>query len=199
MELGRLDPRAGLAQWSALFARKPASSRMTISTSWGWLAWEAVDSEAAHLARLAASTPAPVLVEIAVGDHDSQEVRSAPTPGRPRRDRRLECADRLAPRWSRRRLTRVNVHVWLHQSDVAEDNDAPGGIPVGQPPEFCEAAYQLRRTLWALATDRADDPRAALAGMSHYASSVLELIEARERVRRADAVLVAPPAPPLIV
>jgi hypothetical protein len=64
-------------------------------------------------------------------------------------------------------LTWVNVHVWLHQSDVAEDNEAPGGIPVGQPPEFREAAYQLRRTLWTLATDRADDPRAALAGMSH--------------------------------
>jgi hypothetical protein len=55
---------------------------MTISTSWGWLAWEAVDSEAAHLARLAASTPAPVLVEIAVGDPESQSQVGA-TPGRP--------------------------------------------------------------------------------------------------------------------
>src|SRR5664279_6659137 len=96
-------PRAGLARWSALFARKPAASRMTISTSWGWLAWEAVDSEAAHLARLAASTPAPVLVEIAVGDPESQKLgRRNPRPTR--HDRRLECADRLAPRWSRRRL-----------------------------------------------------------------------------------------------
>src|SRR5664280_2323429 len=93
MELGRLDPRAGLAQWSALFARKPAASRMTISTSWGWLAWEAVDSEAAHLARLAASTPAPALVEIAVGDPESQKLgRRNPRPTR--HDRRLECADR---------------------------------------------------------------------------------------------------------
>ena len=55
------------------------------------------------LARLAASTPAPVLVEIAVGDPESQKLgRRNPRPTR--HDRRLECADRLAPRWSRRRL-----------------------------------------------------------------------------------------------
>ena len=85
MELGRPDPRAGLARWSALFARKPAAPRMTISTSWGWLAWEAVDSEAAHLARLAASTPAPVLVEIAVGDPESQKLGRAQPPADPSR------------------------------------------------------------------------------------------------------------------
>ena len=54
----------------------------------------------------------------------------------------------------------------------------------------------LVTALWALATGRADDPRATLAGMSGYAGLVLELIDARERVRRASAVRVAPPTAP---
>jgi len=78
-------PASGFGSVVCAVRRKPAAPRMTISTSWGWLAWEAVDSEAAHLARLAASTPAPVLVEIAVGDPESQKLGRAQPPADPSR------------------------------------------------------------------------------------------------------------------
>ena len=87
----------------------------------------------------------------------------------------------------------------MHESGVAGEQRRGTGSSADEPPEFAEAVYELRRALWALATGRADDPRATLAGMTGYAGLVLELIDARERVRRASAVRVAPPtAPPTV-
>src|SRR6478752_4750259 len=54
--LAGLTHEEGLARWSGVFAGRPPASRMTVTTSWGWLAWEPADSEAAHLARLASRT-----------------------------------------------------------------------------------------------------------------------------------------------
>ena len=64
-----------------------------------------------------------------------------------------------------------------------------------RPPEFAEAVYQLHRALWALATDEGDNAQATLAEMTRYARLVRQLLEARERVRRASTVRVARPAP----
>ena len=58
-----LTRKQGLATWSAAFADR---SRMTLQTSWGWVAWEAGDPERAQALRLASRIPPPVLVEIAV-------------------------------------------------------------------------------------------------------------------------------------
>jgi hypothetical protein len=66
----------------------------------------------------------------------------------------------------------------------------------GKPPEFRDADYQLRRGLWALAAGQSDNPRNTLTAMTEYAARVVELIDARDRVRRASVVHVAPPARP---
>ena len=96
-------------------------------------------------------------------------------------------------------LTWVTDHLWMHESALAQDQRRSTGRSAEEPPEFAEADYELHRALWALATGRADDPRATLAGMTDYAGLVLELIEARERVQRASAVRVSPPpAPPTV-
>jgi hypothetical protein len=230
---------------------------MTISTGWGWLAWEAADSDTAQSARLAGRTPNPVLVEIAVRDPDSRNGRSSSHPpadpvttaawsalaglllggvagvwwwGLQTVTLVLAVATAAgaaaiaAPwRWwapSRRPpvrilterdsavadvfvgakiLTWVTDHLWMHESAVAGEHRRSAGSSAEEPPEFAEAVYELHRALWALATGRADDPRATLAGMSDYAKLVRELIEARECVRRASAVRVAPPpAPPMV-
>jgi len=240
-----------------LFTGTPPASRMTISTGWGWLAWEAADSDTARSSRLAGRTQQPVLVEIAVGDPDSSNQRSSShRPVDPVTTAAWSAltglllggvagvwwwglqtvtlvlavctavgATAIAALWrswaSARRppvrilterdgvvadvfagakiLTWVADHLWMHESAVAEDQRRSAGTSADEPPEFAEAVYELRRALWALATGRADDPRATLAGMSGYAELVLELIEARERVRRASAVRVAPPtAPPTV-
>ena len=65
-----------------------------------------------------------------------------------------------------------------------------------QPPESRDAGFQLRRGLWVLAVGQSDDPRATLTAMTEYAKRVLELIDARDRVRRASVIRVAPPARP---
>jgi hypothetical protein len=226
---------------------------MTISTRWGWLAWEAADSDTARSARLAGRTPQPVLVEIAVRDPDSTNGRSSSQrPADPVTTAAWNAlaglllggvagvwwwglqtvtlmlavstagATAIAALWrwwasSRRSpvrilterdsvvadvvagakiLTWVTDHLWMHESGVAEDQRRSTGSSAEEPPEFGEAVSELRRALWALATGRADDPRATLAGMSGLAALVLELIEARERVRRASAVRVAPPTTP---
>ena len=75
--LAGLTRDQGLARWSALSTGTPPATRMTISTGWGWLAWEATDSDTARSARLAGRTPKPVLVEIAVRDPDSTNGRSS--------------------------------------------------------------------------------------------------------------------------
>ena len=218
------------------------------------MVWEAADSDTAQAARLAARTPPPVLVEIAVRDPDSSNGRSslqwladpvttaawsaltglllggvagiwwwglqtvalmlavsaaagataiAALWGRWASSRRLPVrtlterdsavADVVA---GAKILTWVSDHLWMHESGVAGEQRRGTGSSVDEPPEFAEAVYELRRALWALATGRADDPRATLAGMSGYAGLVLELIDARERVRRASAVRVAPPTAP---
>ena len=94
-------------------------------------------------------------------------------------------------------LTWVTDHLWMHESALAQDQRLNAGRSAVEPPEFAEVVFELRRALWALAAGRADDPRATLAGMSGLAALVLELIAARERVRRASAVRVVPrTAPP---
>ncbi len=255
--LAGLTRDQGVARWSALFTGKPPASRMTISTRWGWLAWEAADSDTARSARLASRTPQPVLVEIAVRDPDSTNERSSlhrPTdqvttaawsalgglllggvagvwwwglqtvtlmlavataagataiaalwrrwafsrrpPLRILTERDSAVADAFA---GAKILTWVSDHLWMHESGVAEEQRLSAGSSVDEPPEFAEAVYELHRALWALATGRADDPRATLAGMTEYAELVLELIEARQRVRRASTVRVASPtAPPTV-
>lgn len=75
-----LTEEQGLARWSAVCAGSPPTSRMTVPTNWGWLTWEATDSEAAHTARLAGRTPTPVMTEIAVNDPDSPGRRRSPQP-----------------------------------------------------------------------------------------------------------------------
>jgi len=255
--LAGLTRDQGVARWSALFTGKPSASRMTISTGWGWLAWEAADSDTARSARLAGRTPQPVLVEIAVRDPDSANERSSSrravdpvttaawsaltglllggvagvwwwglqtvtlvlavctavgTAAIAALWRRWASARRPPVRILTERdgvvadvfagakiLTWVTDHLWMHESAVAEDQRRSAGTSADEPPEFAEAVYELRRALWALATGRADDPRATLAGMSGCAELVLELIEARERVRRASTVRVVPPtAPPTV-
>ena len=95
----------GLSRWSAFFAGRPASSRLTVSTGWGWLVWEPGDSAAAHLARLAGRVPAPVLVEIAVRDPDSRAGGLSPRPAAdPGHDQRLVWAGWFDRRVGRGRL-----------------------------------------------------------------------------------------------
>ena len=72
-----LTREQGIARWSAVFTCRPPVSRMTMSTSWGWVTWEPADSEAAHVARMAGRVPPPILVEIAVSDPDSTKRRSS--------------------------------------------------------------------------------------------------------------------------
>ncbi|HEY5844308.1 MAG TPA: hypothetical protein VIU87_23125 [Mycobacterium sp.] len=93
-------------------------------------------------------------------------------------------------------LTWVTDQVRIHQSATAQHNRQSGGTPHDQPPEFRDAEYQLRRGLWALAAGGADNPRATLTAMTEYAKRVLELMDARDRVRRASVIRVAPPARP---
>ena len=76
-----------------------------------------------------------------------------------------------------------------------DDQEHTSDSPIQRPPEFVEAVYQLHRALWALATDEADNAQATLAEMTNYAHLVRQLLEARERVRRASTVRVARPAP----
>ena len=66
-----LTREQGLTRWSAIFMGLPPVSRMTMSTSWGWVTWAPTDAEAAHIARMAGRIPPPLLVEIAVSDPDS--------------------------------------------------------------------------------------------------------------------------------
>ena len=93
-------------------------------------------------------------------------------------------------------LTRVTDQVRIHQSATAQHNRQSRETPDDQPPEFRDAEYQLRRGLWALAAGGADNPRATLTAMTEYAARVVELIDARDRVRRASVIRVAPPARP---
>jgi hypothetical protein len=74
-----LTRKQGLAKWSTAFAD---TSRMTLTTSWGWVAWEAGDPERAHVMRMASRVPPPVLVEIAVRDPESHAGRSSVHPAR---------------------------------------------------------------------------------------------------------------------
>jgi hypothetical protein len=250
--LAGLTREQGLARWSGVFAGRPPASRMTVTTSWGWLAWEPAGSEAAHLARLAARTPPPILVQIAVRHPDSVSGRESPVSAS---DPVATCSwggltgliaggaagvwgwglepvtlvlavaaavsAAAAASWGRswaatRRppiqvlterdaaaasvlagakvLTWVTDRLLIHESAVAEERRHKAGIPVDRPDEFPEAVHQLHRALWALATGRADDPQATLSGMTDYARSVLELIKARDSVRRASRIRVPPPA-----
>ena len=252
--LAGLTREQGLARWSGVFAGRPPASRMTVTTSWGWLTWEPPDSEAAHLARLASRTPPPILVQIAVRHPDSvsgwEPPVSAPDPvatctwggltgliaggaagiwwwGLQPVTLVLAVAAAMsaaaAASWWRsgavtRRppiqvlterdavaasvlagakvLTWVTDRLLIHESAAPKELRNVGGIPVDRPDEFPEAVHQLHRALWSMATGRADDPQATLTGMTDYARSVLELIEARDSVRRVSRIRVPPPARP---
>ena len=74
-----LTREQGLDKWSAAFA---GTSRMTLPTNWGRVAWEAGDPERAQLMRTATKVPPPVLVEIAVCDPDSAAGRFLADPAR---------------------------------------------------------------------------------------------------------------------
>jgi len=80
-----LTRKQGLAKWSAAFAD---TSRMTLTTSWGWVAWEAGDPERAHVIRMANRIPPPVLVEIAV----NEPTRARRFTSRPANDTVTACA-----------------------------------------------------------------------------------------------------------
>jgi hypothetical protein len=92
-------------------------------------------------------------------------------------------------------VTWVTDQLRIHEAMNAADPRPAGGIPEQRPPEFTEAVYQLHRALWALAIDGGDNTRATLAAMTNYAGLVRQLLEARDRVRRASTVRVARPAP----
>ena len=92
-------------------------------------------------------------------------------------------------------LTWVTDQMRIHESENVDDQRRTAGVPDQRPPEFAEAVYQLHRALWALATDADDNAQATLAEMTSYARLVRQLLEARERVRRASTVRVARPAP----
>ena len=249
-----LTREQGLARWSALFMGRPPVSRMTMSTSWGWVTWEPADAETAHVARMAGRVPPPLLVEIAVFNPDS--ARGWLSPRSPSDSvtttawcgltgliaggatgiwfwgmtvgtlvlavavaagavaaaavwRWLTASTRPPVRILTERdapvaavfegakvLTRVTDQVRIDQSATAQHNRQSGETPDDQPPEFRDAEYQLCRGLWALAAGGADNPRATLTAMTEYAKRVNELIEARDRVRRASVIRVAPPAMP---
>jgi len=92
-------------------------------------------------------------------------------------------------------LTWVTDQMRTHESENVDDQRRTAGVSRQRPPEFAEAVYQLHRALWALATDADDNAQATLAEMTSYARLVGQLLEARERVRRASTVRVARPAP----
>ena len=92
-------------------------------------------------------------------------------------------------------LTWVTDQMRIHESANVEDQRGTAGAPHQRPPEFAEAVYQLHRALWALATDEGDNAQATLAEMTRYARLYRQLLDARERVRRASTVRVARPAP----
>lgn len=92
-------------------------------------------------------------------------------------------------------VTWVTDQMRIHESANVDDRRRTAGVPDQRPPEFAEAVYQLHRALWALATDGGDNAQATLAEMTNYARLVGQLLEARERVRRASTVRVARPAP----
>jgi len=248
-----LTREQGLKRWSALFAGRPPVSRMTMSTSWGWVTWES-DAKAAHIDRMAGRVPPPVLVEIAVSEPDS--ARGSLSPRSPTGSvtttawcgltgliaggatsiwfwgvtvatlelavasaagvvaagavwQSLAASIRPPVRILTERdvaaaavfeaakvLTRVSDQLRIHQLANAQQNREAGETLLDQPPELGDAEYQLRRGLWALAAGRADDPRATLTAMTEYACRVLELIDARDRVRRASVIRVAPPTRP---
>ncbi len=250
--LAGLTREQGLARWSRVFAGRSSTSRLTVSTSWGWLAWEPADSEAAYVARMAGRTPPPVLVEIAVRDPDSRARRLSPqtaadpittgawgaltgmiaggvagvwlwglqgaalavagaagTAAVAALRRRLTAPTRRHVRVLTERdstvasvfagakvLAWVTDHLRIHESAIAGKQHSKSGIPAHHEPQFPEAVYQLHRALWALATGQADDAGGTLSEMTNYANLVLQLIDARERVRRASTVRVPRPAPP---
>ena len=92
-------------------------------------------------------------------------------------------------------VTWTTDHLRIHESVNAADPRQTLNIPEQRPPEFAEAVYQLHRALWALAAEGADNTQATLAEMTNYASLVLQLLEACERVRRASTVRVPRPVP----
>jgi len=92
-------------------------------------------------------------------------------------------------------LTWVTDQMRTHESENVDDQRRTAGVPHQRPSEFAEAVYQLHRALWALATDAGGNAQATLAEMTSYARLVGQLLEARERVRRASTVRVARPAP----
>jgi hypothetical protein len=91
-------------------------------------------------------------------------------------------------------VTWVTDLLRIHEAMKAADPRPASGITVQRPPEFTEAVYQLHRALWALAIGGGDNVRATLDEMTNYASLVRQLLEARDRVRRASTVRVARPA-----
>ena len=93
-------------------------------------------------------------------------------------------------------LTSVTDQVRIHQSAIAPQQRKTRETPGDLGSEFRDAEHQLRRGLWALAAGQPDDPRATLTAMTEYAARVVDLIETRDRVRRASVVRVAPPARP---
>jgi hypothetical protein len=92
-------------------------------------------------------------------------------------------------------VTWVTDQLRIHEAMNAAARGPASGIPEQRPPEVTEAVYQLHRALWALATGGGDNARATLAEMTNYAGLVRQLLEARDRVRRASTVRVARPAP----
>jgi len=86
--------------------------------------------------------------------------------------------------------------VRIHQSPIAPEQRKTRKTPGDLATEFRDAEHQLRRGLWALAAGQPDDPRATLTAMTEYAARVVDLIETRDRVRRASVVRVAPSARP---
>jgi hypothetical protein len=89
----------------------------------------------------------------------------------------------------------VTDQLRIHESVNAQDPRQTNGTAHQRPPHYTEAVYQLHRALSALATDEGDNAQATLAEMTSYARLVRQLLEARERVRRASTVRVARPAP----
>ena len=248
-----LTREQGLKRWSALFAGRPPVSRMTMSTSWGWVTWES-DAKAAHIDRMAGRVPPPVLVEIAVSEPDS--ARGSLSPRSPTGSvtttawcgltgliaggatsiwfwgvtvATLELAVASAAGvvaagavWQSlaasirppvriltehdaaaaavlegaKVLTSVTDQVRIHHAAIAPPKQRTGETLGDLALEFRDAEYQLRRGLWALAGGQPDSPRATLTAMTEHAGRVVELIEARDRVRRATVLRVAPPVRP---
>ena len=93
-------------------------------------------------------------------------------------------------------LTSVTDQVVIHQSATAPQQRKTRETPGDLASELRDAEYQLRRGLWALAAGQPDSSRATLTAMTEYAARVVDLIEARDRVRRASVVRVAPSARP---